>query len=435
MERQMKKGLISLSLLLILLTFFGSKSFASPRLIASGAGDQNNPAIFGNKIVYETEMSEEIFRIFIKDLKTGKQRALYAGPAGQEQMLPDIYKNRAVWVSEFPGADLDKEINRPQIWQTNLTKWRSSPLPIKFKSDDLISSLALSTKKMAYILSDIASTNESLQNQLYLYDFASKRKVKMGYNVVDCDMTDDKIVWSKMSTVSSTGKLLSSIFLKELRSGKTKKLLSERSANTNPVSFGVSISGDNLVYTRRYYISLTKNVFEIWRYNLKTGVKSLIKRTTGQHFLSPADIYYDTVIFSWMKPLSSGDIYLEKIDVSAPVINLAVSTNSFCPVTGEVVTFSYTLNEPAKAEIKITSPSGKVSRVLSKAAEEGSPYPLTFTLTWNGKDAAGSLLPPGSYSFSLSATDIYGNRAQESTGSISIIDAGSRYRANYEKKW
>lgn len=99
----------------------------------------------------------------------------------------------------------------------------------------------------------------------------------------------------------------------------------------------------------------------------------------------------------------------KEVEVEGGVFSLTEGTSS---------DFSYRLEEDAQELIiQVLDDSGNIVTTLNP----GSQVAGRQTVTWDGRDADGNLLPSGEYSFDVSARDIEGNFVASETFSRGIV--------------
>ena len=87
-------------------------------------------------------------------------------------------------------------------------------------------------------------------------------------------------------------------------------------------------------------------------------------------------------------------------------------------VPGLVWKLQARLSEPAVLTVQVEGADGKVVRALLK--EEQKPVG-ELTVTWDGRDEAGKLVPDGTYTYRLLARDESGRAAKPVTGSVTVL--------------
>lgn len=101
---------------------------------------------------------------------------------------------------------------------------------------------------------------------------------------------------------------------------------------------------------------------------------------------------------------SRGDDTEAQLTITADAVrgnlsSVGVTPPSFDPSIGEEVRFSGTVNHDTKVRISISGPSGQ----LWSAAKD---FPAgRFEFTWDGKDATGTIVSPGTYTITISGSD------------------------------
>jgi hypothetical protein len=120
---------------------------------------------------------------------------------------------------------------------------------------------------------------------------------------------------------------------------------------------------------------------------------------------------------------ASGQFRIENEGMVLPSIdNLLVSPSTISPngdAIDDVANITYRLPVTSTVDITITTPEGQVYPFVTRAEQP----PAEYLYTWNGKRSDGVALGNGSYIYTITAEDIYGNIAVQS-GEIELVDVG-----------
>jgi len=107
------------------------------------------------------------------------------------------------------------------------------------------------------------------------------------------------------------------------------------------------------------------------------------------------------------------------LDAVAPTMQLATLSGAvFYPYADgyrDTFTPKFGLNEPASLKLVLRNSSGTTVRTLT-----GSRQPGIVGLAWNGRTAAGALVPAGVYTWQYTATDPVGNRRTGSRYTVTV---------------
>lgn len=110
-----------------------------------------------------------------------------------------------------------------------------------------------------------------------------------------------------------------------------------------------------------------------------------------------------------------------RVDTSSPVVGRPAGTaTSFYPVVdGFRDTFrpKVTVNETSTVSLVLRNSAGSTVRTLTQTVQAGG----SSTLTWNGRNTAGSLVPKGTYTWRVVATDVAGRRTTTTGRSVSVL--------------
>jgi len=103
------------------------------------------------------------------------------------------------------------------------------------------------------------------------------------------------------------------------------------------------------------------------------------------------------------------------IDTEQPTITeVSDEPDPFNPSMGETTTINYTLSEKCYVTIKIYDPTGRLIKIL-RATQSAGPN----SMTWDGK-VQGLIVPDGTYTYEIHATDMAGNEATPVEGTITV---------------
>jgi len=94
------------------------------------------------------------------------------------------------------------------------------------------------------------------------------------------------------------------------------------------------------------------------------------------------------------------------VDLTAPAVTCSWSPTSFHPPT-QTSTLTYTLSEKCSVSIKLYNAAGTLVKTLLATTTKNAG---TYTIVWDGRDNGGAIVPPGTYTCKIWATDMAGNR-------------------------
>jgi len=103
------------------------------------------------------------------------------------------------------------------------------------------------------------------------------------------------------------------------------------------------------------------------------------------------------------------------IDTEQPTItDVSDSPDPFNPHSGQTTTINYTLSEKCYVMIKIYDPASRLIKIL-RATQSAGPN----SMTWDGK-VQGLIVPDGTYTYEINATDMAGNEATPEMGTVTV---------------
>jgi len=103
------------------------------------------------------------------------------------------------------------------------------------------------------------------------------------------------------------------------------------------------------------------------------------------------------------------------VDDTPPKVTCFWTPNPFNPHTGQTSTLNYTLSEKCSININIYYSNGTLAKTLQTSTTKNAG---TYTITWNGKNNSGSIVPAGTYTCRIYATDMAGNKVKPPTGYV-----------------
>jgi flagellar hook assembly protein FlgD len=95
------------------------------------------------------------------------------------------------------------------------------------------------------------------------------------------------------------------------------------------------------------------------------------------------------------------------LDTTRPTVTCSWSRSTFNPRSGQTSKLAYTLSEKCSIYIQIYDSAGNLVRTLLAPTTKNKG---TFSVTWNGKDDSGVIVPSGTYSCKIFAEDMAGNQ-------------------------
>ena len=95
------------------------------------------------------------------------------------------------------------------------------------------------------------------------------------------------------------------------------------------------------------------------------------------------------------------------VDTTLPTVACSWSRSPFNPRSGQTSKLTYTLSEKCSIYIQIYDNAGNLVRTLLAPTTKNAG---TFSVTWNGKDDSGVIVPSGTYSCKIFAEDMAGNQ-------------------------
>lgn len=104
---------------------------------------------------------------------------------------------------------------------------------------------------------------------------------------------------------------------------------------------------------------------------------------------------------------ATASLPVAKVDNTTPITTLSASKTVFSPYH-EDVQINYSASESASASLRILNTSGKICSMLATQSQISNG---SHTISWNGKDEFGNILPDGQYIVKFDAEDNAGNSA------------------------
>lgn len=105
-------------------------------------------------------------------------------------------------------------------------------------------------------------------------------------------------------------------------------------------------------------------------------------------------------------------------DKILPLISGISALGYFAPKGTNTWKLSYNLSEPSKTTVVIKDSLGRDIRTLISGASQAAGV---NSVTWDGKNSSGTIVPNGSYSYRVTFTDLYGNYGTAYQGTV-IVD-------------
>ncbi len=108
------------------------------------------------------------------------------------------------------------------------------------------------------------------------------------------------------------------------------------------------------------------------------------------------------------------------VDNPLLIDNLSAVRNAFSPNNDgkyDTTTISYSINRPASVTLRLYDENDALIRTLKDNVRESSG---TNTAVWDGKDDQGNVVPEGTYTYEIDASDSFGNPAEQKQGQVSI---------------
>jgi hypothetical protein len=108
-----------------------------------------------------------------------------------------------------------------------------------------------------------------------------------------------------------------------------------------------------------------------------------------------------------------------RVDTVAPTLSVVAPATGFYPYTDgyrDTVVAKATTNEPGLLSLTARNSSGTVVRTVT-VNHSGTG---TYSLTWNGRDTSGHLVPAGTYRLQVTTQDVALNRRSSSTYSVVV---------------
>jgi flagellar hook assembly protein FlgD len=140
--------------------------------------------------------------------------------------------------------------------------------------------------------------------------------------------------------------------------------------------------------------------------NLGTGTGSSVSMTWDGRDDTGVIVKDGTYTVSLSLPglTKTGSVVL---DTTRPTVTCSWSRSTFNPRSGQTSKLTYTLSEKCSIYIQIYDSAGNLVRTLLAPTTKNKG---TFSVTWNGKDDSGVIVPSGTYSCKIFAEDMAGNQ-------------------------
>ena len=254
-----------------------------PETPITGIASQENPAISGDKIVYQAfVVYHKNLGIYLYDRSTNETKILTSSPGA---LYPDIDGERVVY-QDSNGNNID-------IYLYNLSTGKEIGLTT---NPSVQRYPKISGNKVVWV------DSRNLNTDIYLYDFVTaeeKRITADPSNQFSADISEDIIVWED----SRNGE--ADIYMYDLKTGQESAVTTAPSPQSNP-----RIYGNKIVYEDK-----RNGNSDIYMKNLTTRIEVPLA-THESDQLSP-EINGNKVVWQDLRN-DSGDIYLKELDSSSP---------------------------------------------------------------------------------------------------------------------
>ena len=113
-----------------------------------------------------------------------------------------------------------------------------------------------------------------------------------------------------------------------------------------------------------------------------------------------------------------------KLDTTKPVVsNVSDTPDPFEPGTGQSSMIQFTLSDnlsgTCQVKVKIQNASGGQVNMLSSNVP-CSTIGTASSMTWDGRDSAGTIVPNGTYTYRIQASDYAGNVSSMVSGAVGV---------------
>ncbi|MCX8128806.1 MAG: M6 family metalloprotease domain-containing protein [Clostridia bacterium] len=364
-----------------------------------------------------------------------------------------VYRNTGINSAKWDGRDssnklVDDGVYTYKITATDTSGLVSKPLTgtITIKRAPYIKSITHTPEPfnpdgsnkavIKYVISEISKVTFSVYDRNGILIFSRENiSASMGENSYEWDGRDNtgKIVSSgaytyKVTPVDSNGnKTLGLSGTITVLVDNTPPVISSDTVRVNP--FNIAMLDQDSVRINYNLSENAKVTVKIFDSNgtLVRLVENSLDKAAGSNY-----VYWDCKDES-QKIVKDGDYKytLQAVDSagnsSAPVSGIimirsaltissvSVTPNPYSPGGGNVLSISYAVSEPARSKITI----GRIGAytVFEKVTENSTG---TVTLSWDGKNSTGSIVPDGEYYYEITAVKPDGTYAKSILGTLMI---------------
>ena len=299
--------------------------------ITTNESHQINPAIYGDKIVWQDSRNGNQ-DIYLYDLSTSTEIRITNN--SYDQIEPDIYEDRIVWVED--GT----------IYMYNISTSTETRVTPYFWGADRGSGETGDLNYDAFIYGDrIVSSAETIGSNyiVKLYDVSTSTERiigEAGYSGSPA-IYEDKIVWKDGRNIFDVSRPNGDIFMYDLSTSKETQITTNTSNQEQP-----AIYGDRIVWADERNAETYDDMSDIYMYDLSTSKETRIttvaeeklatgtetRITTNEGDQELPSIYGDRIVWrDWRNgnqhDFENGDIYMYSISTSTET---QVTPNKSC---------------------------------------------------------------------------------------------------------
>jgi len=296
-------GVFLISILLMV-----APAFAFETQITTSTYDQEYPAIYGNKIVWQDWRNGSNYDIYMYDLSTGQESVVTT--ATNDQLYPAIYGNKVVWQDYRNGPT-------PDIYMYDLTTGQES-----------VVTTATYDQKYPAIYGDKVVWQDYRNGptpDIYMYDLITGQEsvvTTATYNQAHPAIYGNKIVWQDHRSGTNDD-----IYMYDLSIGQESVVSTATGNQVEPAIYG------NKVVWEDYR---NGSDLDIYMYDLSTGQESVVTTATGNQ-LYPA-IYGDKVVWQDYRNGPTPDIYMYDLSTNQEsVVTTATYDQEYTAIYGNKV--------------------------------------------------------------------------------------------------